>query len=174
MFRQSLRNSAKPRRLGASFATLFLEVFQLFLQIRFALFQRLNLAVAILNVGNVVLPSALNVETASAIFLDVFFQLPDLRIRCGDSVQDRLRPTAPILFAVWIVAAVGVVGSSAPGVSLVVAANDRDAAFADAREIVFGVNLFWLRFVFVGLFRCVGNRSVFCLCRSRWLRLRLR
>ena len=164
--------SAEPSGLSAGFAAFFREFVQLLLQVRFFLLQILDLAVAVVDVSDIVLHSSGDIEAAASVFLDVIFQLLNRLIGRGDILENRLGPAAPILLAVWIVVSLGIGGSRAAGTLLVFFADDGNAALVNSGEVVFGVNLFGLGLVFLALFR--GIRHGFFLRLRGSLRLRRR
>src|SRR6266481_5831976 len=95
-----LSRSTEPGSRRSRFATLVLQLVQLLFQVRFALFQILQLAIPVINVGDVVLHTSCHVKAAAAILLDVLLQAGNRLVHGGDLAQNVLRAPAPVLFAV--------------------------------------------------------------------------
>src|SRR5258708_6542286 len=102
--------SPEPGGIRPRFAALVLQVVQFLFQIRFSLFQILQLAIPIVDVRDIGFHPGGYVKTPAPELFDLVFFLGDLLFRLVDRVQYRPGPSAPLLLPVRLVSSTSIVG----------------------------------------------------------------
>ena len=154
--RSEQRELTKPCWLRPGFAAFFFQIRQLFLQVGLLFLKLPDLAITVLDIGDVVSESCGDVEPAVAIFLDFLSKLNNLLVNVCHFFQNRPGLAAPVFFSVrWVLFVFAGGGSGVRGFHAF-RTDHRNGLFSYPREVIFCEN-----FAFCAgglLFLCFASR----------------